>query len=225
MFRFVSLGCDCQPAHQINLIQNASAAHFFDWLGSPIVGVSSLIGADFDGVLQAKNLHPYVRENIVYAVIDTKFGLDFSHDFSRLDQENIKRVQDIYGLRARWFADLFDEENPPTYFVRRSDIRDIDNSDDAAIRLLAQLQERRRDVRMLYLHDDYTRPPGFAPGFRSAYLPQPQPFHWHGLQPAWSDALKRVALEPYAGDGDAFPLPKRRPKFGDARTSVTASSG
>ena len=225
MFRFVSLGCDCQPAHQINLIQDARAAHFFDWLGSPLAGVSRLLESDFDGVLLEKNLHPYVRENIVYAVVDTQFGIDFSHDFSRLHKEDITRVQDIYRLRARWFGELFDEENPPTYFVRRSDLRDIDNSDDAALALLAQLQERRKDVRLLYLHDDYTRPPGFAPGFRSVYLPQPHPFHWHGLQSAWTDALKRVAMEPYAGDGEAFPLPRRRPQFGGARVSVTTSSG
>lgn len=208
MFRFVSLGADCQPALHINRHQQQDVPHFFDWIGAPMEGVHRLIETEFEGVLQPGNLHPYCRENIIYAVVDTVFRLDFSHDFTSLDPRSIKTVQDQYRLRARWFMELFDEDSPPTYFVRRSDLRDQDSGDDAALRLLALLQSRRKDVRLLHLHDDPKRPAGFAPGFRSAFLPQPSPFHWKGLDTAWDHVLRRVALTGYAGDGAAFPLPR-----------------
>lgn len=211
MFRFVSLGCDCQPVFQINKLQGQGATHFFDCIGSTLDGLIGLLDDDFRGLMTADSLVPYYIDNRLYAVLDKHRGLDFTHDFARLDQQSIMRAAKIYALRTRWFLELFDEDSPPTYFVRRADLRDPDHGDDRALALLDRLKSRRKDVRLLYLHEDRQRPPGFAPGYRSSFLPQREEFFWHGLDSAWTFALNRTAVMPYGDDGPAFPLPLQKP--------------
>lgn len=214
MFRFVSLGCDCQPAAQINRQQPSPIAHFFDWLGSTLQGLMKLIENDFDGFLDEKNLHPFFVDNAMKTVVDYKYKIDITHDLHNLRAEELKRVRAIYTMRARWFRELFEEDSPPTYFVRRWDGRDPDDGDAGPLALLSMLQERRSDVRLLYLHADRARAPSAAPGFRSAFLAQPHPFIWSGSEPAWREALLETAMTPHAGDGDAFALPLARvPRF------------
>lgn len=219
-FRFVSLGADCQPAYQINRQRDSQQPQlpqipmFFDWLGSTTAGVSRLIEADFDGLLDDDNLVASFHANNLHSVVDARFRLEFAHDFTRFDRDNVERARLKFRLRARWFLELFEPDSPPTYFVRRAAERELDNGDAPALALLRLLQSRRRDCRLLYLHDDPSRPPGFAPGFRSAFLRQPRPFYWQGLDSAWAHALDRVALEAHDADGEAFALPPRRgPNF------------
>ena len=214
MFRYVSLGCDCQVNHQIGLVQERGPTHFFDWIASPLDGLIHLLEQDFVDILDFRNLVPFYVENRMFGVIDTKYRVDFHHDFARLDHENRLRVLGTYTRRAQRFRQLFDAGSPPTYFIRRADLRDRDQSDQAALRLLDLLKSRRKDVRLLYLHEDAHRPVGLAPGFRSAFLRQRRPFSWQGSNEAWKPILGRTALLPFEGDGDAFELPKvRMPRF------------
>lgn len=214
MFRFVSLGCDCQAALQIGKYQGVGVPHFFDWVGSTLDGVARLIDTDFSGFLNEANLYWLYSDCRLKTVIDTSFEIDVSHDFKRQDRQELQRVRDLYRIRARWFQEPFDEDSPPTYFVRRWDPRDHDDGDDAALALLALLRSRRRDVRLLYLHEDRTRPPRAAPGYRSVFLQQQDPPHWVGIDAAWTHVLSRTAISFYAEDGDAFALPVSRvPRF------------
>lgn len=154
MFRFVSLGCDCQVAAQINKQQPSGVTHFFDWLGCTIPGLMTLIEKDFEGFLDEKNLHPFFINNALRTVIDFKYSVDVTHDLHSLQPQEVSRVRANYAMRARWFRELFDEDSPPTYFVRRWDGRDPDDSDAGPLALLSMLRERRSDVRLLYLHGE-----------------------------------------------------------------------
>ncbi len=214
MFRYVSLGCDCQVNHQIGLVQERGPSHFFDWIANPLDGLVYLLEQDFANILDPRNLVPFYVENRMLGVIDTKYRMDFHHDFVRFDHENRQRVLEIYTRRAQRFRQLFDADGPPTYFIRRADLRDGDQSDQAALRLLDLLKSYRKDVRLLFLHEDPHRPVGLAPGFRSAFLRQRQPFFWQGSDGAWKAMFSKTALLPFEGDGDAFELPKARtPRF------------
>lgn len=214
MYRFISLGCDCQPAWQIKRYQTARVTHFFDDIGSRLSGVKKLLEADFSDLLQESNLHPLYIESRLVTVIDTHYGLDFTHSFTSFSQKDLARVRAEYTLKARWFRELFDEESPPTYFIRRWDPRDGEGGDDEALELLSMLRSRRKDVRLLYLHGDKTAGVRFAPGFRSAYLEQPEPNFWRGLNSAWNHVIRETAVSPYEEDGEAFAfLPRRVPRF------------
>ena len=214
MFRYVSLGCDCQVNYQISLVQERGPTHFFDWIANPLDGLIRIIERDFSNILDPRNLFPFYVENRMFGVIDTEYRMDFHHDFARFDDENRKSVLEIYTRRAERFRQLFAADSPPTYFVRRADQRDNDQSDRAALRLLDLLKSYRKDVRLLYLHEEPRRPVGFAPGFRSALLEQRQPFSWQGNNDAWKSMFGRIALLPFEGDGDALELPKPKlPRF------------
>ena len=216
MFRYVSLGCDCQVNYQISLVQERGPTHFFDWIANPLDGLICIIEQDFANILDARNLIPFYVENRMFGVIDTKYRMDFHHDFARFDNESRQLVLETYTRRAQRFRQLFDANSPPTYFIRRADLRDKDQSDQAALQLLDLLKSYRKDVRLLYLHEDMHRPVGFAPGFRSTFLGQRQPFIWQGNNEAWKVILSRTALLPFAGDGDAFRLPMAKvPRFGE----------
>lgn len=215
MFRYVSLGCDCQVNYQISMVQDRGPTNFFDWIAVSLEGLTRLIEEDFAGILRADRLSPFYVENRLLGVIDTHFQADFHHDFLRMDEENRLRVLATYTRRAARFRQLFHPDSPPTYFVRRADQRDSDHGDAKAIQLLDLLQCYRKDVRLLYLHEDTRRSLGFAPGFRSAPLKQMEPFFWTGHDQAWSLVFQRTALKPFPTDGRAFPLPAiALPRFG-----------
>lgn len=212
MYRFVSLGCDCQAAWQLRRYQASRVVHVFDDIGSRLVGVKRLLETDFAHLL--RDLHPVFIEGRLVTVIDTRYRLDFTHAFHGFAEKDIARVRTEYTLKARWFRELFDEDSPPTYFIRRWDPRDGESRDDEAVELLDMLQSRRRDCRLLYLHGDKTAGIRYAPGFRSAYLQQPENGFWRGLDAAWNHAIREVAVSPYEEDGEAFGFaPRRVPRF------------
>ena len=214
-FRFISLGTDCQPALQISIHRPNNVMHLFDWLAVPIRRLIALIENDFEGFLEPDNLHPFFIENKLTAVFDTRYRIDFNHDFATFDAADISRVRRLYGLKIRWFRELLDEpDEPPSYFIRRWDVRDGPEDETVAVELFDLLRRRRRDIRLLYLHNDPSRPPVKRNGYRSHFLRPPQPFIWKGDFPAWRHILCQFALEPDTDRGDAFALPLSRvPRF------------
>lgn len=214
MFRFVSLGCDRQSAFQIDRHQGVGVSHFFDRVGSTLDGAARLIDADFVGFLEDAGLYWLYADSGLRTVIDTSFEIDVTHEFRRQDRMELQRVRALYRIRARWFRELFDEDSPPTCFVRRWDARDRGDADDAPLALLALLRSRRRDVRLLYLHEDETRPLRVAPGCRSVFLPQQNPADRAGLDSAWRRVLSDAAGSVHGEDGNGFALPVRGvPRF------------
>ena len=214
-FRFISLGTDCQPAFQISVHRPNNVMHLFDWLAVPIRQLVRLIENDFEDFLHTDNLHPFFIENKLTAVFDTKYRIDLAHDFIMFDAADIARVRGLYELKIRWFRELLDEaDEPPSYFIRRWDVRDGPEDETVAVELFELLKRRRRDIRFLYLHNDPSRLPAKRNGYRSHFLRSPQPFIWKGDFHAWRHILRQFALEPEADDGEAFALPPfRAPRF------------
>ena len=214
-FRFISLGTDCQPALQISIHRPNNVMHLFDWLAVPIRQLIKLIENDFEGFLQPDNLHPFFIENKLTAVFDTRYRIDFNHDFATFDASDISRVRSLYGLKIRWFRELLDEpDEPPSYFIRRWDVRDGPEDETVAVELFHLLKRRRRDIRLLYLHNDPLRLPVKRKGYRSHFLRPPQPFIWKGDFHAWRHILRQFALGPDTDEGEAFALPPlRAPRF------------
>lgn len=212
-FRFISLGGDCQPAVQINSLNPTRTRSFFDVVSIPIAQTIALIENDFQDLMLTENLRPVYVEDTLERVVDTRWDLHFVHDFPSLEPEAVEAVRAQYLVRARWFMDLFDDEEAPPYFVRRWFNGDGPEDEREAIRLFELLRSRRRDVRLLYLHNDPFRPERVFGAYRSAYLLPPDNAHWVGNTGAWRTMLRDFALRPHEETGFALPAGKQRPRF------------
>lgn len=220
MFQFVSIGGDCQPAAQIRKHRVSTASHFFDWIGIPIQQTIELIENDFEGFLERQNMHPIFAGDGFYGIVDTRYRTDVRHEMEAFKPADIKRIQAMYALRSRWFREMLEPEEPPVYFVRLWGLRDGDENEDDARKLYAALRSRRRDVRLLYLHNDPTRGELIEGAFRSIYLPQTSnPYSWQGDDEAWRYVLKDFAVRVAGGHDEGFALPRpKQPNFASATT-------
>jgi len=169
-----------------------------------------LLDHDFAGLLHESNLHPWYYNETLYGVVETRYDIDFDHDFDRFDSVALQHVRSDYAIRVRWFLELFDAEEDPVYFVRRYHPRDGEEDERKSLRLFDKLRERRPDLRFLYLHADRSRAPRFEDGYRSTFVGQHDPFQWRGDQHAWHYILSHFALRPFKGDHQTFPLPERK---------------
>lgn len=209
MFRFISLGSDCQTASQIAGLAYTPTHNFFDLLALPIRQTIELIENDFEGLLLPENLHPVYVEDQLRGVVDMRYRAEFAHDFTIFSRDEIATVRERYRLRARWFRELFDADEPPVYFVRRWHARDGVEDETLAVRLFELLQSKRRDSRMLYLHRDRGRPEFVSGAYRSAYLPPPDVPHWTGNTPAWTYMLQDFALRGVAANESSPAIDRR----------------
>ena len=146
-------------------------------------------------------------------MIDTRYHLDFAHDFPALTRTALETVRQTYALRARWFLEFLEDEEP-VYFVRRWHPVDGGEDEASALRLFDFLKTLRRDVRLLYLHNDPKRQPSLLDGYRSIFLKQNRPFNWHGDTNVWQFILNNFTVRPCDADRDAFALPEwKAPRF------------
>ena len=231
MFRFLSLGGDCQPTVQINRTNGTfPALQFFDVVGCPIRGTIDLIANDFRDLLLTENLLPVYQEETLNRVIDLRYNLHLLHDFAHFTPEEIAAAQANYALRARWFMELYDEDETPVYYVRRwHPLEGAPEDESQAMELFEVLRSKRRDIRFLYLHRDPGRRQRVSGAYRSAYLAPREPYHWTGNDDAWRELLTDFAVRDYGDPDDTgFPLasaaeprPKATPRF-EARSSVSA---
>ena len=214
-FRFVSLGSDCQPAHQISRVQTTNTSGVFDSVTTQIRHLTRLIENDFAGFMDMANMFPVYHEHIFSGAVDTLYRVGFNHDFGKLEDQDLAHVSNVYNMRIRWFRNLFDPKRPPPYFIRRYHPRDGREDESQAIALFELLRTKRRDIRFLYLHNDPSRRELMMDGYRSAFLRQRDPFVWFGDDAAWDPILSYFAVRPFAGDRQAFQLPElKRPRFG-----------
>ena len=92
----VSVGGDCQPAHQLRRITGLQQAHVFDWLLVRADGVARLLDAGFADWLQPADLslqaQPYACVN------DARYGAQFLHDFALHEDF----LQDLARVRAKY---------------------------------------------------------------------------------------------------------------------------
>lgn len=227
MFKFVSIGGDCQPAAQIRKRSASNTSHFFDWLGIPIRHTVALIENGFEGFLDRENMHPIFAGDGFMGIVDTRYRADIRHEMSGFTPADIATIQAIYALRSRWFMEMLEPDELPVYFVRIWGLRDGEENEADARMLYAALRSRRRDVRLLYLHNDPTRGELIEGAFRSAYLQQTSnPYLWEGDDEAWRYVLGDFALRAADGDDEGFTLPRpRQPNFNAAPARRRQSIG
>ncbi|WP_419728536.1 DUF1796 family putative cysteine peptidase [Lichenicola sp.] len=215
MFQFVSLGGDCQPAAQIRKRRPSSVAHFFDWIGIPIRQTIELIRNDFEGFFDRENLHPHYAGDGFYGIVEMRYRADVQHGVPSFDIATTEAIRELFVMRARWLREMLEEDNDPVYFIRSWTVRDGPENEADAIELFELLRSKRRDIRLLYLHNDPGREDRISGGYRSAYLRQASsPYVWSGDDRAWLSLLEDFAVRPGGDDKGASPLPApRRPRF------------
>lgn len=216
MFQFVSVGGDCQTAAQIRKRRPASVAHFFDWIGIPIRQTIELISNDFAGFFDRENLHPHYAGNGFYGIVEMRYRADVQHGVPSFDIEITEMIRLMFSLRARWLREMLEEDERPVYFIRCWTVRDGAENEADAIELFELLRSKRRDIRLLYLHNDASREERIDGGYRSAFMRQASnPYIWSGDDKAWRSVLEGFAVQPGGDDRGAFTLPTpRRPRFG-----------
>lgn len=213
MFRFVSLGSDRQTAAQIAGLKYTPNIDFFDVLTVPIRLVIELVENEFRGLLQPENLLPVYVDDGLVGVLDVHYRIEFIYDFTTFSPQETDVVRARYEAKAIRFLELFQPDATPPYFVRRWHPRDGVEDETEPMRFFEMLRERRRDVRMLYLHRDPARPEFISGNYRSAYLPPPAVPDWTGNTEVWRYMLDDFAVR---GDGNrhgAASREKQRPRF------------
>lgn len=179
----VSVGGDCQPAHQIRRITGRHEAHVFDWLLVRADGVARLIDSGFDGWLQTGALS---LETQPYAHIrDAAHNVHFLHDFPLEPgfEADADRVRAKYGvLVQRWHLLLASEA--AVLFVWKGD-----EGRDAVAPIARALRRARgaRPFRLLALRSDVQEADWQLPGVTNRFLRQPAPCDWTGDDAAWDD--------------------------------------
>lgn len=180
----VSVGGDCQPAHQIRRITGLHHAQVFDWLLVRADGVARLLEADFDGWLAPGTL---ILETAPYAhVRDARYGVHFLHDFALQPGflDGLPQVRAKYEALVQRWRQLM-AADAAVLFVWKGD------EGASAVARLAQALQRARGGRpwhLLALRSDVEEAPWRRPGISNRFLRQPEPYAWTGDDAAW-DAL------------------------------------
>ncbi len=184
----VSLGFDCQVAHQLSIHKVRAASMPFDWIVTPFETMYTLIETGFEGFLRRENLRFVVARPDYKYVEDTANGTRFIHDFplsedfiSTYEQARTKLERRI----ARFLALL---ESDATVMLVRTQITRAQ-----AVRLNALL--RARYPRLSYLlvalgEDEEMDEDWGLENTRNFRLPPAMPGEWAG-----DDGAYRVILE------------------------------
>ncbi|CAN5715132.1 hypothetical protein BH11PSE13_BH11PSE13_11000 [soil metagenome] len=186
----VSVGGDCQPAHQIRRITGHDEAHFFDWLMIGAEGAARLIEEDFDGFLgDARELalirvpHASVRES--------RYGARLLHDLPLTDDfpTHIETVRQKYAFLTRRWRLLMAAEAAVLYVWSGNEGR------ESIARLAAALRRQRggRSFHLLALRSDVQEPDWLLPDVSNRFLRQPDPYAWTGDDAAWDAHFGRAA--------------------------------
>jgi tetratricopeptide (TPR) repeat protein len=157
-------------AFQLRQHSGDNAAHFFDWLGTPVDGLIRTIEADFR-VLKPERLYLTATGGRKNMVVDAETGLRFSHQFPRQGRsipDDFLKDYDAFAAKFAFLAERFRNtvRTHPVSFVRRQ-IRRPD-----ALRLEAAMRSRfpSADMQFLYINNGgeiFTTPLG-----ESVFLPQ-----------------------------------------------------
>ncbi len=123
--QIISLGRDCQAAHQIRRFTGNEKASYFDWLGTPHDAMISTLRRNFAGCFERKNL---MLSSDTETVIDTFTGISYRHSFPRLpgsrtidaeaiDRNYVSQAEKMHYLASRWRENA---ANTPILFVRKA---------------------------------------------------------------------------------------------------------
>ena len=190
--RFISIGGDCQVAHQVRRLRpNDYEKHFFDWMVCPLTSATRLIEERFEHLLHEEDLVADLNASSPhpYKVVDSFNDIWLLHDYEVFDKENVIRVKAKYNYLAEKFNSLLQNDDR-NCFIRVYHKHDKEAGHLEARKLLSVLQGRNPSSRLLYLHQNVDSSDVIDGAFRSTYAPA-TPGHWQGDDLAWS----RILLE------------------------------
>jgi hypothetical protein len=191
--RYVSLGGDCQPAHQIRRhAGQPDLMDVFDWLESSIDSVSHLIGTGFADFFQPENLtfEPFGED---LHVTDTKNSVASFHHFRSQDPEHVEQTCLMFRMLGRRFMELL-KSDAPVIFVRRWIPLDGPDGASKTKRLYDKLAVRKPNIVMLHMQENDPLPPTTEGGFISVFNPSTAHSpRWEGYNAIYQRNLIRAA--------------------------------
>lgn len=195
--QIVSLGKNCQPAHQIRRFTGVTSAHLFDWLITPDDGLVMHISADLDGFFARERL-AMGRSCIVDVVTDTRFFHEFPKD-SDFDQQYLEHQGRLAMLADRW-RDLL-RSDQRVLFVRQHAWNEDRRATARRLRDALAAQAPRLRFDLLYLTGEPADDePWGEHGIINRFLTQPVPYVWTGDDSAWDRLLADAIAAALARD-------------------------
>lgn len=183
----ISLGDECQAAHQLFLNGMRHAAYPFDWLETPFDSLYRLIECEFAGFLARENLEFRGR-----TIAETKFRVNIDHDFPIVPEfmPFYDQVRQRYDRRiARFLADLRSSQR--IVFLR------VNLTRAEAVRLTALLDLRYPNLDYLLVaigHQEEMKTPWELPKVRNVHIALATPPVWHGDSEAYRELLESLAI-------------------------------
>lgn len=112
---FISLGCFCGVAEELERLGLRDASYPFDWLIGPYDSYIKLINSNFDDFLNQDYIYQWSSDQKRYD--NVKYDISFFHDFSKYDDfySQIENVQEKYSRRIERF---YKSIKQPTLFIR-----------------------------------------------------------------------------------------------------------
>lgn len=193
--RFVSIGTNCQVAHQINRYFRYSDSYPFDWLITEVKHLSSIFDSGFERILCLHELETYNN-----GVRHRETGTIFYHDFKNpsLIENEISEVRAKYNYLYSKFLDLGTHDK--LVFVNLSDqktdtsilkttLTNLFPKSDVYVLSISSSNQRHADVEAL----EYE-------------IRQPSPYKWRGDDKEWDyvfdSALRALQTDKKSNDTD-----------------------
>lgn len=184
--RFVSLGGDCQPVHNIRLLHPNVAPSVFDWIGTPSAAIIELINNNFDSFFE--DLRWVRKGDPHWEVWDTRYDIQSVHHFDAEDPTHVKKATANLRYLARLFMDQIRSEEPICYVRRRRETRDPAYDEDAR-RLYHAVRSINPNTAFLYVDHD-AKGVTIEDGFMTAFSPKNPHGTWKGDPEIWARNLR-----------------------------------
>lgn len=112
---FISLGCFCGVAEELERLGLRDSSYPFDWLIGPYSSYVQLISNNFENFLDENVMYQWNSDQKRYD--NVKYNISFFHDFSKYDSfySQIGDVQEKYARRIERF---YRNIKQPTLFIR-----------------------------------------------------------------------------------------------------------
>jgi hypothetical protein len=191
--RFVSIGGDCQVAHQIRRYSGEpDILSVFDWLECTLESVAALIDGGFADFFNLDNLLWERREGL-WLVTDQKYSVASWHDFKTQDKEAVAQVCLMLRMLGRRFMDML-RSDAPVVFVRRWIELDGKDAERPAKRLADHLATIKPDSILLFLQNQEPRPPFIEDNYISVFNPNNSiAGNWEGFAAIYDRNFNRAA--------------------------------
>ena len=141
--RFISLGGDCQPAHNLLRLTAARMPMFFDCIGTPLRSIVPLIESRFEDAFEPDALT--WKRGDPWTVTDERYGLEAPHLFRECGDGHVRaRVRAIRKSGEAFLNAILDPD--PIVFVRRwypaVDVGTYDDDEEEVQKALTAIHPR-----------------------------------------------------------------------------------